>query len=129
MNVINIIYPYKYESQWVFDDESRGLDKEAFVSGMPEMIESILSLTNIGITTKEFPIKFKFMFSEIPFPNNFGYLEWDKSDISGNYLYKYSFGSYHYQGWLYPLLEYFDKPPHRIYFKADPLIDVDTFFS
>jgi hypothetical protein len=42
-NVINVIYPYKHEDMWVFDDEDVGLNKEPFVSGADTMIDHVLA--------------------------------------------------------------------------------------
>lgn len=39
MNTIFTISPYKYNGQWVFDDESRGLDKEALIAGADTMCD------------------------------------------------------------------------------------------
>ena len=33
MNAINVIFPYKWNGVWVFDDERVGLEKEPFVAG------------------------------------------------------------------------------------------------
>ena len=41
-NQIMIIQAYRYGSTWVFDDEDTDLEKEAFVSGAPEMIDAYL---------------------------------------------------------------------------------------
>lgn len=41
-NALIVIAPYWYQSTWVFDDESVGLDKEPFVAGVPEMIDGLV---------------------------------------------------------------------------------------
>jgi hypothetical protein len=42
-NVIHVIVPYRHASTWVFDDPRVGLAQEPFVSGIPEMIDSIVA--------------------------------------------------------------------------------------
>ena len=37
-----IIHPYLFNGVWVFDDESTGLVREPFVSGIPEMINKLV---------------------------------------------------------------------------------------
>ena len=39
-----VIYPYREQYTWVFDDERVGLVREPFVQGVPEMI-NLLSQT------------------------------------------------------------------------------------
>lgn len=41
-NAMLVIFPYRYHSTWVFDDERVGLAKEPFVSGIPPMISNFL---------------------------------------------------------------------------------------
>ena len=41
-NVLMVIQPYWYLDTWVFDDASRGLDKEPFVQGIPDMIDYLV---------------------------------------------------------------------------------------
>jgi len=43
MNAINLIFPYRYEGMWVFDDARVGLDKEPFVSGADTMIDVLVN--------------------------------------------------------------------------------------
>lgn len=38
-NSILVIFPYRYQGTWVFDDERVGLVQEPFIEGMPEMID------------------------------------------------------------------------------------------
>lgn len=42
MNTINVIEIYKYHDIWVFDDESTGLIREAFVSGADLIIDKMV---------------------------------------------------------------------------------------
>jgi len=41
MNNVNYISSYIYEGAWVFDDESRELDKEPFVAGADLLIDAM----------------------------------------------------------------------------------------
>ena len=43
MNSIYIIKPYRLEGIWVFDDPSRGLLREPFVSSAGEIIDSMVA--------------------------------------------------------------------------------------
>ena len=61
-NSIGVIFPYKHEEIWVFDDEATGLVKEPFVSGMPQILD-ILS-QDISDSNKGFAL----LFSPAPFP-------------------------------------------------------------
>ena len=40
-NAIHVIVPYRHASTWVFDDPRVGLSQEPFVSGIPEMIDTM----------------------------------------------------------------------------------------
>ena len=37
-----VIFPYRHNSTWVFDDERVGLVHEPFVSGVPQMIDILV---------------------------------------------------------------------------------------
>ena len=106
MNQINTIYPYKHKGQWVFDDESVGLNKEPFVAGADTMLDML--------TDKEECV---LIFSKDPFPDathtikNVG-----QHPMGGtNYIAK----EFNHPLWLCPaLLKYFDNPPELIHFKV-----------
>ena len=104
------IYPFKYNDQWVFTDQEKGLDKEPLVEGADTLLDTIL---NSGI----YPIrKFKIVFSQYPYMDrkftikkvhHFG-------DDNGTDYYSPEFNQ---KLWLCPaLLKYFDNPPKFIYF-------------
>jgi hypothetical protein len=44
MNAINVIYPYKHDGLWVFDDERAGLIQEPFVAGADRIIEQMVKI-------------------------------------------------------------------------------------
>lgn len=115
MNNICIIHPYGTgESGWCFDDPSTELLREAFVSGVPAIIEALLNLENIDI--KQARKGFTAVFSATPFPEYTGVLNHIESD-------EYGVGNwYQYEdmkGWLCPaLFKYFSEAPKQIYVKV-----------
>jgi hypothetical protein len=42
MNAILVLFPYKYEGMWVFDDPNVDLQREPFVFGIDRMISQIV---------------------------------------------------------------------------------------
>ena len=61
-NAIYVIVPYRHASTWVFDDPRVGLSQEPFVSGIPEMIDTMV--TDIPNAEKGF----RLLFASEPFP-------------------------------------------------------------
>jgi hypothetical protein len=112
-NVLMVIAPYWYQGTWVFDDETVGLVREPFVSGVPEMIDELV---------KDIPNArdgFRLTFSAGPFPGYQKELTWVREDMNGNW---YCADDPPMEGWLCPaLLKYFDEPPEKIYVKAERL--------
>ena len=64
-NSITVIKPYKWEGQWVFDDDRVGLDKEPFVAGADTLID--LAIERQGITNAK--DGFLMLFSVTPLPS------------------------------------------------------------
>lgn len=111
MNAISVIFPYKIQGQWVFDDEAVGLRQEALVLGIDLMIEK----ATVGIPNAE--KGFKLFFSPNPFPGYMVKLEWRRTEFGGNWYWCEQFGL---EGWLCPaLFNYFDQAPKEIYAKAE----------
>jgi hypothetical protein len=112
MNAISVLFPYKHEGMWVFDDPDVGLRKEPFVLGIDEMINQLV---------KEIPKAdqgFRLLFSIGPFPGYTAKLEWRRAEYGGNWCFSPQFGI---EGWLCPaLFKYFDKAPAELYAKAEP---------
>ena len=112
-NALMVIFPYQEEEMWVFDDESVGLNREPFVSGMPEIIE---------ILVKDIPdasAGFKLIFSANPLPGYQAELSWRREEYGGNW---YCWKDSEKEGWLCPaLLRYFDVAPQKIFCKAEKL--------
>jgi hypothetical protein len=109
-NQIMVIKPYLWEGVWVFDDPSTGLEKEALIEGMPEMIQMATAQAGIANPEKGFVA----LFSKGPFPGWQAHLEWVREDMGGN-VYKWN-GQ---EGWLCPaLFKYFETAPESIYVKV-----------
>ena len=108
-----VIFPYKYEGCWVFDDESVGLLQEPFVLGIDTMID---------LLTADIPDAergFKVLFSAAKFPGYTLRLEWKREDSGGNWYYS---PDYQMEGWLCPaLFKYFEEAPKEIYVRAEPI--------
>lgn len=111
-NSMLVIFPYRVEGTWVFDDERAGLVREPFVSGIPEMIDRIVR----DIPNAE--RGFKLLFSAAPFPGFTDRLLWRREEYGGNWYYSEETKT---EGWLCPaLFKYFNTAPKEIYAKAEP---------
>ncbi|HEY9848525.1 MAG TPA: DUF6717 family protein [Leptolyngbyaceae cyanobacterium] len=109
-NTIMVIFPYKYQDTWVFDDERVGLFREPFVSGIPAMIDWLVK--DIPHAEKGF----KLLFSSQPFPGYQAELNWIKEEYGGNW---YRWESNQIEGWLCPaLFKYYTETPMKIYCQA-----------
>lgn len=112
---IDALLVYRQHGQWVFDDERNGLQAEAFVCGMSEIIDSIL----IGNDIKPSSVHdgFRLTFSPFEFPNTTHTLEWLRKEGSGNMYYCTQTEQ---EGWLCPaLMLYFNSAPPKLYARAD----------
>ena len=110
-NSLLVIAPYRHAGTWVFDDSSRGLSKEPFVAGIPELINKLVA--DIPNADKGF----RLTFSAQEFPGYEDKLVWKRKDTSGNWYYSETFKS---EGWLCPaLFKYFREAPKTIYVKAE----------
>jgi hypothetical protein len=112
-NSILVIFPYRLQGTWMFDDEQVELVQEPFIEGMPEMIDILVQPipnANDG---------FKLFFSAAPFPNYQAELVWLKEEMGGNW---YRWDEHQLEGWLCPALyKYFGEAPQQLYCKAEPL--------
>ncbi len=112
-NSLMIIVPYLYEEIWVFNDEKLGLEREPFVSGVPEMINTLTK--DISNAEKGF----RLIFSGNPFPGYQAELDWIRSEYGGNW---YRWEKNKQEGWLCPaLFKYFSDTPSKIYCRAEQL--------
>lgn len=114
-NSIMTLYPYKENNiQWMFDDESKDVFREAFVSGADTIIEQ-LALKN-GIHEEDFEDGVILQFSGTFFPNYDIKVVWTREEGGGNWYRSKEFGI---EGWLCPcLFKYFDSAPKEIYIKV-----------
>jgi hypothetical protein len=112
-NSIQVLFPYKANDAWVFDDDRVGLVREPFVLGIDDMIEKIVE--NIPNAEKGF----KLLFSDKKFPNADVSLEWMYSEAGGNW---YSSPELNMKGWLCPaLFKYYSEAPKNLWAKFESL--------
>jgi hypothetical protein len=112
VNAISVIFPYRYNGQWVFDDEAFGLLREPLILGIDLMIEQATA------TIPDAATGFKLFFSAAPFPGHTVTLEWRRTEFGGNW---YWCPQFNLEGWLCPaLFKYFVQAPREIYARAEP---------
>jgi hypothetical protein len=104
------------EGLWVFDDDSVGLVKEAFVLGTDELIEK--AVAHIPNAREGFALTF----SDETFDGFHFKMYWVReaeTDIGGNFYYT---PMYDVEGWLCPSLYlYFEQAPKDIYVRVDAI--------
>lgn len=112
-NQIMVIKPYWYLGTWVFDDPSRDLVTEPFVSGVPAMIDDLVDdIPNARDG-------FRLQFSSAPFPGFQRKLIWVRTEFEGNW---YRTEEPPMEGWLCPaLFRYFKVAPTELYVKAEEI--------
>lgn len=99
---------------WVFDDPSVGLIREPFVSGVPEILNDLVS--KIPDAKKGF----KLYFSETPFPDYQEEFVKARDEYGGTWY--SSAKNQAKQGWLCPaLFKYYSVAPARLFVRAEPL--------
>lgn len=114
-NSIMVLHPTKVNGVWAFDDPTTGLVREPFVSGIPEIIETVLE--NNGISVKEAAKGFNMYFSANPFPGSQATLNLLFPEGGGNW---YKCEETSQEGWLCPaLFKYFAEAPKKIYVKCE----------
>ena len=111
-NTILVINPYWHEGTWVFDDPSVELEREPFVSGVPEMMDTLVE--HIPDARRGF----RLLFSASPFPGYQKKMIWVRQEMGGNW---YRSDDPPMEGWLCPaMFKYFDQAPGEIFVKAEP---------
>jgi hypothetical protein len=116
---ITSLAPYFCHGQWVFDDDRFGLHREAFVCGMSEIIDYVL--TDSGIDPEDVEGGFRLTFSKDKFPDSTHSLSWLRASEGGNDYVLDGLGQYgeKMEGWLCPaLFHFFDKAPKKLYFSV-----------
>ena len=112
MNALLVIFPYKYQGTWVFDDPTVDLFREPFIAGIDTMIDK--AAADVPNAEKGF----RAIFSAAPFPGANLKLEWRREESGGNWYHNDRFKM---EGWLCPaLLKYFPTAPREIYVKIEP---------
>lgn len=112
-NAIMTIRPYLYYGTWVFDDENTNLYREAFVAGMPEIIETMLREQCVDNWKVD---GFVALFSAEKFPGSHDTLTWVREEACGN---TYKLEGTALEGWLCPaLFAYFDEAPACIHIQV-----------
>lgn len=112
-NSLMVIVPYRYSGTWVFDDPAVGLVREPFVSGVPEMIDTLVA------DIPDADRGFRLTFSAAPFPGYQKKLTWLHGDSTGNW---YRCDDPPMEGWLCPgLFKYYGDAPKELYVKADAI--------
>jgi hypothetical protein len=107
-----VIHPYWHEGSWVFDDEAKGLEKEPFVAGVPDMIDDLCK------HVPEARKGFRLLFSSTPFPEYQLELKKVREENGGAW---YRGGRGQSEGWLCPaLFRYFETAPEALYVRAEP---------
>ncbi len=117
MNSVNFIHSYVHNGAWVFDDESRELDKEPFVEGADLLLDAMSGRDNY-----EYISQCSFYFSKNPLPNWDVKLTKESEDGYEGTYYMVDFPAKNAKNegpiWLCPaLLKFFDKSPKNIYVK------------
>lgn len=106
MNQIYAITPYVYKGVWAFDDEGKGLQREALIAGIDLMLDKVAEL---------FPDGFALHFSSDDFPTRTHRLIKVTDDDRGGAWYRCP-ELEDMEGWLCPaLLRYYEKAPEIIY--------------
>jgi hypothetical protein len=112
MNQINVIHPYLWHGQWVFDDPDVGLLKEAFVAGADDVCDRLVEM--VGLPGED---QFTLRFSKDKFPSTqFSFVWVGEGEGNGHYYYC---GKLKLISWLCPaLFRYFDMAPLEIHIQA-----------
>lgn len=117
-NSILVLSPYRFNGIWVFDDDRTGLVKEAFVSGIPEILEALHAEHKIDDPDNGFNL----YFSSKPFPGYQLKGDWVKEEFEGNWYRTRLPNGELQDGWLCPALyKYFEKAPKELYIKVESL--------
>ena len=113
-NAMMVIFPYRKNGVWMFDDDAVGLKQEPFVCGVPEMIDVLVA------DIKDAEKGFAAYFSGQPFPGFQMHLERVREEFGGNW---YRLAGTAQEGWLCPaLFKYFSEAPSSLFVKAGPTL-------
>jgi hypothetical protein len=129
-NVLAVIEPYWYQDTWVFDDASKGLEKEPLEGRVEGELADVLDMVGaqgtglsemIEYLVKDIPDArkgFTLVVSSEPFA---GY-QVELARMEEEYgWWTYKAKDYRAEPWLPPtLFRYFDTAPESLYVKAEP---------
>ena len=108
-NAVYSIRPYRYQNQWVFDDERVGLVKEPFVMGIPEIIDR--AVEHIPNAENGFTV----LFNDTGLPSADIILTKQLEEAGGNW---YTCTKTGMSGWLCPALyKYYPQAPEKLFIK------------
>jgi hypothetical protein len=114
-NAIQAIFPSQDHGVWMFDDHRRGLLREPFVCGIPDMIDILVA--DIQDPDKGFAL----YFSDRQFPGFQLRVDLVEPEGDGNW-YKLTVRGTEMKGWLCPaLFKYFETAPATLYAKAEAI--------
>ena len=111
-NALSVLFPYRFEGTWVFDDESVGLKREPFVCGIEKMLDRLVA------KIPDAEQGFRLIFSANPFPGYNVELQWKREEYGGNWYFSPELQS---EGWLCPaLFKYFTTAPAKLFGRVEP---------
>ncbi len=114
MNSLMVIFPYKVNGIWAFDDEATGLVREPFVDVVNTFIDKMAE----HIPNAESGVRL--LFSARPFPGYMLSFTRVREEFDGNWYACKELGGQ--QGWLCPaMFKYFDAAPPELFAKVEPV--------
>lgn len=112
-----VLFPYKHQDLWVFDDARVGLVREPFVQGVPEILESLLKRKRIPLA--EAARGFSLTFAATHFQQADTIADWVSEENGGNW---YETREDKRRGWLCPALyRYFPEAPPTLWVSVESL--------
>ena len=114
-NGMQVIFPFKDNGVWMFDDERKQLVREPFVCGIPEMVDLLVA------DIEDADGGFALYFSDRRFPGYRLKVDLVAPEAGGNW-YKLTVDGTEMKGWLCPaLFKFFETAPATIYAKAEAI--------
>lgn len=122
MNSLMVIFPYKENGIWAFDDEATGLVREPFV----DVVNAFIDRMTAHIPAAESGVRV--LFSAKPFPGYALSFVRIKEEFEGNWYACNELGGQ--QGWLCPaMFKYFEAAPPELFAKAEPIQEAPAHAS
>jgi hypothetical protein len=129
-NVLMVIEPYWYQDTWVFDDASKGLDREPLEGRFEGELAEIMELA--GITGTGLSEMVNYLVKDIPNARSGFVLLFSSQAFAGYQVeltqlreeyggWTYQVKDYRAEPWLPPtLIRYFETAPKSLYVKTEP---------